>query len=222
MHTFIHGDIDSVIDQTKYYDAFEDLPWPYMYRQMAEMYPDAKFVLSLRKDEQTWLRSIKRHMGRGFWQPASYFYGAQFVEGNEETVLNAYRNHTASVREYFRDKPDRYTELVVDNGDVKWKVLCSVAQCPEGCTPIESFPKSNTAAHWHDDDKIISFFQWLWGWTVARIEEMTSRCYYKHSWPMMNIVLEKAWALISVFDMAVSHLYFKIMIESQEPLPVGC
>ena len=130
VNTYIQGDLGPLIEQTKYFDAFEDLPWPYIYPQMAEMFPDAKFILSLRKHENTWLKSIRRHTARANWRPAAYFYGAHEVDGNEATVLNAYRNHTATVREYFKNKPERYSELVIEDGDANWKTLCRIAECP--------------------------------------------------------------------------------------------
>ena len=220
VHTFINGDLDPLIEQTRHFDAFEDLPWPYIYREMAEMYPDAKFVLTLRKDEGTWLKSLRRHMGRGTWEPATYFYGAPSVEGNEETVLDRYRNHTASVREYFQDKPDRYIELVIDDGDANWKDICRVAHCPQGGVPTIGFPKSNTAAHWHDG----SFRSWprsLWISAVSRTEEVTSSLYYGRRWPIVNRILELVWSLVTVTELAICDLYFRFFVQNQKPLPVA-
>ena len=220
VHTFIHGDLAALIDQTHYFDAFEDLPWPFAYREMAEMYPDSKFVLTLRKDDQTWLRSARRHMGRGNWEPAEFFYGAQDVDANPQVVLSSYRNHTADVRQYFEDKPERYTELVIDDGDVNWRRLCEVAQCPRGLVPIIEFPKSNTAEHWKDGS-FVANLHWLWGWTITRIEEVTSYYYYSHQWPILNRILELVWHYISIVELAICQMYFKLAVQSQEPLPVG-
>lgn len=219
VHTFIHGDLSALVDQAHYFDAFEDLPWPYVYHEMAEMYPNAKFVLTLRKDEDTWLKSMRRHMGRGTWEPAAFFYGAQNVDGNEQIVLNYYRNHTANVRDYFKDKPDRYAELVIDDGDVNWNVLCQVAQCPEGLTPTVEFPKSNTVEHWHDGDFLANLHS-LWGWTITRLEEYTSKVYYEHQWPVMNRTLELVWHYISIVELAICQLYFQFVVQTQQPLPV--
>ena len=216
-HTYIHGDLKPLIGQTEYFDAFEDLPWPYVYQGMAERYPDAKFVLSLRKDEKTWLESMRRHMGRGTWEPAAHFYGAEHVDGNEETVLNAYRNHTANVRRYFEDKPDRYVEMVVDDGDANWKTLCSVAQCPEGQIPSVSFPRSNTVADWHDGHPLANL-HWLYGWTVTRIEELTEHAYYESKNPVLNLVLRKTWHVINISELAICEVYFKIAVKGQLPL----
>ncbi|KAK4548606.1 hypothetical protein LTR36_009516 [Oleoguttula mirabilis] len=217
VHTWANGDYGALIDQTRYFDAFEDLPWPFMYRQMAEMYPDAKFLLSLRKDEQTWLRSMRRHVGRGPWQPYSYFYGATQVDGNEEAVLNAYRNHTDSVRAYFRELPHRYAEINIDEGDMKWEVLCKLAGCPEGRVPSVGFPKSNTAAHW-SNGVIADNLHRFWSRSISGIEELSSSSYYRGGWHSVNIVLAVCWSVVSVIEQACSELYFTTMVATTEPL----
>ena len=220
VHTFIHGDLDALIDQTHYFDAFEDLPWPYVYKEMAQMYPDAKFVLTLRKDEQTWLKSLRRHMGRGNWEPGAYFYGASDVNGNEEVVLESYQKHTANARNYFEDRPDRYVELIIDDGDVNWKTLCRVAQCPKGLIPTVPFPKSNTAGHWRDGSTTANLHGVLM-WAITRAEEHVSYIYYERKWPVVNMILEHVWYFISIVELAVCQLYFKLIVQNQEPLPVA-
>jgi len=208
VHTWANGDHTALIDQTRYYDAFEDLPWPFMYREMAEMYPDARFILSLRKDEQTWLRSMRRHVGRGSWQPYAYFYGTNEVDGHEQTVLNSYRNHTQNVRNYFEDQPHRYTELNIDDGDLNWEVICRVAECPAGSVPWIPFPRSNTAAHWNNG-AIVDNLHFLWSWSITRIEELSSTSFYRGGWSGVNALLITVWGVVSVIEQACSELYYK-------------
>ncbi|KAK5104835.1 hypothetical protein LTR62_003148 [Meristemomyces frigidus] len=221
VHTWANGDFAALVDQTRYYDAFEDLPWPYMYRHLAELYPDAKFILSLRRDEQTWLRSMRRHVGRGSWQPYSYFYGTAEVDGNEAVVLQSYRNHTANVRHYFQHQPHRYAELVIDDGDANWNALCSVAECPPITTTTTTtnsssvlsvpFPKSNTAAHWQNG-AILDNLHFLWGWTITRIEELSASSYYMGGWSPVNRFLALSWDLVSMVEQACSELYFRATV----------
>lgn len=216
VHTWANADYAALIDQTRYFDAYEDLPWPFMYKQMSEMYPDAKFILSLRKDERTWLESLRRHVGRGRWRPYSYFYGAQEVDGNEATVLEAYRNHTAAVREYFSAMPDRYVEIVIDDGDANWEVLCRVARC-EGGLPAEPFPKSNTAAHWKNG-ALLDRLHGMWMWSITRLEEISAASYYGGGWSGINALLAGVWKIISVIEQAFSELYYKTAVVPAPPL----
>ena len=219
MHTFIHGDKQPLIEQSKHFDAFEDLPWSFLYREMAEMYPDANFILSLRKDEKTWLKSLRRHMSRGTWEPALFFYGAHQVDGNEDVMLNAYRNHTASVREYFKDQPERYGEIIIDNGDANWGTLCRLAQCPQGAIPVIGFPKSNTAAHWRDGS-IVSLPSRLWLTTLTKLEDWTSEVYYERQWPVVNTLMEWVWYMISMVELACCNVYHQVAVKGQAPLSV--
>ncbi|KAK4554836.1 hypothetical protein LTR86_007984 [Recurvomyces mirabilis] len=215
VHTWANGDFDALIEQTKYYDAFEDLPWPFMYKQLAELYPDARFVLSLRKDEQTWLRSMSRHVGRGAWQPYSYFYGTSQVEGNEELVLQSYRNHTDSVQNYFRNQPHRYTELVIDDGDANWGVLCSVANCANETVTAAPFPRSNTAAHWQNG-ALLDNLHFGWSWFITRVEELSASSYYQGGWSFVNTLLGLSWDVVSMLEQACSELYFKATIPTAQ------
>jgi hypothetical protein len=50
--SYMRGDISPFISLTQYYEAFEDLPWALVYQDMAHLYPDAKFILTLRANEQ--------------------------------------------------------------------------------------------------------------------------------------------------------------------------
>lgn len=221
VHTYLNGDLSALIEQTHYFDAFEDLPWPYIYREMAEMYPDAKFVLTLRKDEETWLRSWIKHHSRGVWEPAGVFFGvngAEWKESDREVVLSSYREHTAKVREFFADKQDRYVELVVDDGDANWEVLCRVAQCPGGKVPTVEFPKSNTAEQWKDESPVGNLHR-LWGYTITRIEETTARIYYQEQWCLLNRLLDVVWRYISVIEFACCQVYFKLVVQNEELLP---
>jgi hypothetical protein len=217
VHSWANGDYDSLVAQTRYFDAFEDLPWPAMYQEMAEMYPDAKFLLSLRKDEQTWLRSMRTHVGRGEWQPYRYFYGTTQVDGNEETVLASYRNHTDRVREYFQDKPDRYAEICIDDGDKNWEVLCRVAECPEGRIPSIEFPRSNSAASW-SRGVFLDNLHWFWSWTITRMEEIISDSVYRGGWSGINALLGFGWKVVDVIELACSELTHRAIMATSEPL----
>lgn len=216
-HTWANGDLSALEDLTRFYDAFEDLPWPMVYREMAERHPTSKFVLSLRKDEDTWLRSMDKHMGRGEWMPYEQFYGATKFQGNEETIRQSYRNHTQRVREYFQDKPDRYMEMNIDDGDINWDALCRVAQCPGGKVPTISFPKSNPASAW-DMGFIQNTIRYCWGWTVTRTEEQAAKYYYERDFKVVRAMLRTLWMAYDFVERAYTELEFKIVAWFLPPL----
>lgn len=210
VHTWANGDYDALISQTQYYDALEDLPWPSMYQEMASLYPDAKFLLSLRKDEQTWLRSMRTHVSRGPWSPYKYFYGAEDIDGNEEVVLQSYRNHTAKVRAFFQDQPHRYAELVIDSDSgANWDSLCQVAECPNGGRPEIDFPRSNQAADWSRGPTSDLIQRWT-SWAIATVERKSADSYYgSERSVILKLVLEQTWTLISLIDQACIEMSHK-------------
>ncbi|SMQ45865.1 unnamed protein product [Zymoseptoria tritici ST99CH_3D7] len=200
VHTWMNGGKATNLELSQLWDAFEDLPWPVMYREMAEKYPDAKFLLSRRKDEETWLRSMAVHVGRGKWKPYAYFYGADTFEGNEDTMRQAYRDHMRDVRAFFNDKPDRLWEMSIDDdGDVNWDVLCQIAQCPGGKPPKVQFPRSNTQATWErgwlDESR-----RWVEGWIVTKIEELITHHCYHGEWQVFVKPLMRAIGSMYMLD----------------------
>ena len=73
------------------------------YRHLDRLYPDAKFILTVR-DESDWLRSYERHLQgtRDLHQPVHFYaymlssYGAGNFDS--DLWLRAYRNHHSEVR----------------------------------------------------------------------------------------------------------------------------
>lgn len=213
VHTWAHGNLQPHLDIARYYDAFEDLPWGQVHREMAEHFPDSKFVLSLRKDEETWLRSVETHFGRGRWLAYSYFYGADVYEGNEEVIRASYRNHTAQVREYFKDQPERLVELDIDLGDANWEVLCRVAICPGGYPPSIGFPRSNAAVSWNSNF-VLGQLLWLWGCVLARVEEHSTELYYGNGSAVIKALLHGCWTVYDAVETMWMSAYFELMSAS--------
>src|SRR5947208_12869418 len=61
-HDWYSGNLQPLIQySTKY------LPWPFAYEEMAAIYPDAKFILSVRGNEEIWWPSIARHTEKRLW-----------------------------------------------------------------------------------------------------------------------------------------------------------
>ncbi|KAM3416079.1 hypothetical protein BST61_g9561 [Cercospora zeina] len=219
----------SLLAQTLQYDAFEDLPWSKTYPQLAEIYPDAKFILSLRKDDETWLRSMRTHMGRGEWQPYALFYGATTFEGNEEVIRQSYVQHTREVREFFRGKEERFVEMRIDDDDVgdeeNWRALCRVAECPSGGGHVFPaagirFPRTNSKASW-DMGPVRNAVRFCWGWMVTRTEEQVVKYYYERDVEAVKPVLNMLWMAYDFVERAYTELEFRIVALFVPALPVG-
>ena len=49
-------------DMAERYDAFQDFPWPLLYRELDKRYPGSRFILTTRNTD-AWVRSVLKHVG---------------------------------------------------------------------------------------------------------------------------------------------------------------
>ena len=172
--SYLKHDLSPLISVTHVYDAFEDLPWALVYQDMARLYPDARFILTLRKSEQAWLRSISDHTARRKWMGHEVVYGGIQARGHESAYLAVYRNHTDSVRAFFAGKgyEERLLEFVIDAEEEegegaekwgKWSALLSflgMEDSEDVRRELGEFPRSNGKdSLWNRDPLKV---WWLW------------------------------------------------------------
>lgn len=106
------------------HDAFEDVPWCLVYREIAALYPNARFVLTRRRDAATWLDSMRRHLRRtGPWFGTALIYGSYDPVADGRRFMDVYERHNDAVRAFFADRPDRLCEMCFEDGD-GWEALC--------------------------------------------------------------------------------------------------
>ena len=105
------------------FDAFEDNPWPILYREIYAYRPDSKFILTVRTPE-SWLKSVIGHFGTGTTPMRTWIYGAGSPVGHEDIYRERFERHYREVREFFRDKPDQLLTMDLAAGD-GWEKLCT-------------------------------------------------------------------------------------------------
>jgi hypothetical protein len=139
------GRLDEVFEVMDRHDSFEDWPYPLMYRELAERYPDASFILTLRKSPEKWLRSLKRHSLHTHPRQhcRSLAYGYPYPHGAEGEHLEIYRRHNQDVVEFFRARGEqnRLLEVCWESGD-GWEELCGFLGCE---APEAPFPHANAS-----------------------------------------------------------------------------
>ncbi len=137
------------------YDAVFDLPVAHYYQPLMQAYPRAKFILSLR-DEDDWWASIKQHFEARPARPPKYLewprrraykifrralrqrvYGA--IEPVEGLYRRRYREHNDLVQSLI--PADRLLVINLMQGD-GWPELCGFLGLPE---PAQPFPYENRA-----------------------------------------------------------------------------
>jgi hypothetical protein len=130
-------DFRRIVQYCETADAFQDVPFSldFTYQILDYIFPDSKFILTVRNNEDEWYESLVRfhtkalgldriptaddlknyvyHEKGRLWRNAQYIYGA-----NEETLYDPkiYKNHYTSynnqVLEYFKYRP---TDLLILN-----------------------------------------------------------------------------------------------------------
>lgn len=115
------------------YDAAQDNPWPFLYREIDGTYPGSKFVLTLR-DPDDWIRSVVNHFGGTSTPMREWIYGVGDPRGNEGQYLEVYERHNRTVAEHFAGRPDDFMILRGGAND-GWSSLCDFLGKPEPTTP---------------------------------------------------------------------------------------
>jgi hypothetical protein len=140
------GQLHKVFMETDESEAFEDWPWPLLYREMAERYPDAKFVLKTRDYEDRY-HSYCKHVARepeqtdDVIEARAFYFGRSDPEKDKDGFIAAHQRHDHNVVFYFAGKPGRLLVADWTKGD-EWEELCAFLGVPEPDVP---FPHANKA-----------------------------------------------------------------------------
>lgn len=120
------------------YDAFQDNPWPILFRTLDERFPGSKFILTVR-DPDAWLKSVVAHFGTRTTPMRQLIYGAGCPLGHEAVYRDRFLKHEREVLEHFRDRPQDLLLLDLKQ-DNPWLPLCQFLDKP---IPDSPFPHIN-------------------------------------------------------------------------------
>ncbi len=124
------------------YDAFQDNPWPILFRELHQEFPHAKFILTTRPPDE-WIRSVVQHFGTETTPMREWIYGPGHGSplGSEELYIARLTEHNRAVLEYFQRAPYSLLHFRITAGD-GWEALCSFLDKP---VPSSPFPYLNAA-----------------------------------------------------------------------------
>ena len=127
------------LDVASRFDAFNDNPWPVLFREMDAAFPGARFILTRRAPE-TWIASVVRHFGDERTPMREWIYGPGLgaPRGNERAYLDRFRGHNEDVIEHFSGRECLLT-MDITAGD-GWERLCGFLGMP---IPDRPFPHVN-------------------------------------------------------------------------------
>jgi len=140
-----YNNLWKVIDK---FDAFEDNPYPFVYKEVYKKYPNAKYILTTHIDSKSWLKSYIRHCIYGkrktLWNSVRHnqiLYNIPHPVNNEKEFISLYENHNKKVRNFFKDK-DNFIEICWMKGD-GWNKLCKFLDKPIPNVPFPHKYKSD-------------------------------------------------------------------------------
>ena len=135
------GDTAALLRYCERHDSFDDFPWPLAYREMAQRFPDARFVLTRRRDATTWFRSLAAHDLRyGPREAGKLAYGHYEQRHHEAEMVALYERHLEEARAFFAGT-GRMVELCWEEGH-GWPELCGFLGHSVPDTPL---PRMNIA-----------------------------------------------------------------------------
>ena len=125
------------------FDAFTDNPYFTIWRQIHAMFPDAKYILTVR-DEEPWIAScVKFYRNRRIRPMRVWMFGRHADPSrspeSRQAWLDAYRAHNAAVREFFRGREHQFLELEPTR-EPGWERLCAFLGAP---IPDRPWPHAN-------------------------------------------------------------------------------
>jgi hypothetical protein len=125
------------------FEAFSDNPYFRIWRRIYDLFPDAKYILTVR-DEPRWIEScVKFYRHRRIRPMRVWMFGPHANPASSpesrQAWLDAYRAHNAAVREFFASRPHQYFEFdpTTERG---WHRLCAFLGAP---VPEQPWPHAN-------------------------------------------------------------------------------
>jgi len=143
--------LEKAFKEAEKYDAFEDNPWPLLFKEMDKKYPRSKFILTIRPAEQ-WIKSVVNHFGSNFTYMREWIYGEGCPKGNEDLYIKKYIEHIDDVKKYFLKRSNDLLILNLKDED-KWSKLCNFLNKK---VIKDSFPYANKGLYCNSVDKQLS------------------------------------------------------------------
>ncbi len=120
--------LKKALSLANHYDAFQDNPWPVLFRDLDNAFPNSKFVLTICPTDE-WIKRTTRYFGTQETPMRQWIYGAGAPVGNETAYIQQYNQHNAEVKDYFCDRPN---DLLVFPLTLtpSWEPLCNFLNKP--------------------------------------------------------------------------------------------
>lgn len=136
------SNLESIYETVRQYDGFQDWPWPLVYEEIDQRYPNSKFILTTRSDSETWFQSLKKHANRtGPTEYRKLVYGHEMPHGRKEHHIEIYKRHNEEVLNYFKGRDDDLLTVCWETG-TGWEELCGFLDADIPDVPLPHAKKS--------------------------------------------------------------------------------
>lgn len=122
-----------LIAKVEQYDAFQDYPFMFAYKELDQWFPGSKFILTTRDPQSLAKSDIE------MWKRQNLARGDEVPSASK--FIQRYENHYSQVRQYFESRTDDLLTVSWFDGD-EWTQLCQFLDCP---IPSIPFPHANAA-----------------------------------------------------------------------------
>lgn len=138
----MRGDLRRMFEKADRYESFDEWPWARMYKELDQRYPQAKFILTMRKDSKTWLRSVVKQAEQlGPTKNRGLVCGHAMPHGHEAEYVAVYEKHNRAILEYFAGRPDKLLVICWEKGS-GWDDLCRFLGKRIGPVPLPHINKA--------------------------------------------------------------------------------
>lgn len=153
--------VDTLTPAINERDALSDVPIPGLYRELAERWPDSRFILVTR-DPWQWARSVRGHMKRRVLSPFNQiqyrpYFGQsikRMTDVSEQELAAMHDGHTKAIRSYFeqeRGEPERLCVASMAEGEVGERICNFLGHPPSPLPNLSGRPSEQdlqTARDW--------------------------------------------------------------------------
>ena len=129
---------ERALEAARHYDAFQDNPWPMLYREMDRAFPGSRFILT-ECPTLEWIDRTERYFGSEETPMRRWIYGAGSPVGHRERYVQVYETHNRAVKRYFQSRPEDLLVFPLTTRP-SWAQLCRFLG---RSVPEQDFPHVN-------------------------------------------------------------------------------
>ncbi len=135
------GDASYLVNQFEAFDAFQDFPWCFEWKQLIND-PRTKVII-LKRDEASWWESFYKSYGYKGQRYLSYpYFKLEKNSNNKQQFIDFYRNHYQTFDKLKTENQNKY--LCINIKTFEWSELCDFLDEP---MPKNIFGKFSNKPH---------------------------------------------------------------------------